>query len=49
MVIAAGVHVSQSDDISRVARAAMVMERMVNQNTFDGISQGQLLIGTTRD
>lgn len=30
----------QSDDITRVARAAKVMERMVNQNTFDDIAQG---------
>lgn len=29
----------QSDDISRVARASKVMERMVNQNTFDEIAQ----------
>ncbi len=30
----------QSDDITRVTNAAMVMERMVNQNTFDDIAQG---------
>lgn len=30
----------QSDDVTRVARAAKVMERMVNQNTFDDIAQG---------
>ena len=30
----------QSDDITRVSNAAMVMERMVNQNTFDDIAQG---------
>lgn len=33
----------QSDDISRVCQAAKVMERMVNQNTFDDIAQGKLL------
>ena len=32
----------QSDDITRVSRAAKVMERMVNQNTFDDIAQGTL-------
>lgn len=31
----------QSDDITRVARAAKIMERMVNQNTFDEIAQGE--------
>lgn len=30
----------QSDDITRVSHAAKVMERMVNQNTFDDIAQG---------
>ena len=30
----------QSDDISRVARAAKIVERMVNQNTFDDVAQG---------
>lgn len=30
----------QNDDISRVSHAAKVMERMVNQNTFDDIAQG---------
>lgn len=30
---------SQGDDISRVARAAKIVERMVNQNTFDDVSQ----------
>lgn len=33
---------SQSDDVGRVAKAAKIMERMVNQNTYDDISQGQL-------
>lgn len=33
----------QSDDISKVTRAAKVMERMVNQNTFDDIAQGKLV------
>ena len=32
----------QSDDVGRVAKAAKIMERMVNQNTYDDISQGQL-------
>ena len=31
---------AQSDDITRVSRAAKIMERMVNQNTFDEIGQG---------
>ncbi len=30
-----------SDDITRVTRASKVMERMVNQNTFDDIAQGK--------
>uniref|UniRef100_A0A4W3I4P2 Dynein axonemal intermediate chain 1 n=1 Tax=Callorhinchus milii TaxID=7868 RepID=A0A4W3I4P2_CALMI len=30
---------SQSDDISRVAKAAKIVERMVNQNAFDDIAQ----------
>ena len=30
----------QSDDMGRVAKAAKIMERMVNQNTYDDISQG---------
>ena len=30
----------QSDDISRVARASKIVERMVNQNTFDDVTQG---------
>lgn len=34
----------QSDDITRVCRAAKVMERMVNQNTFDDIAQGKIAI-----
>ena len=29
-----------SDDITRVKTAAKIMERMVNQNTFDEIAQG---------
>ena len=28
--------------MGRVAKAAKIMERMVNQNTYDDISQGQL-------
>ena len=34
----------QSDDLSRVAGAAKIMERMVNQNTFDDIAQGVVMI-----
>jgi len=30
---------SQSDDISRVAKAAKIVERMVNQNTYDDVAQ----------
>lgn len=30
---------SQSDDISRVSRAAKIVERMVNQNNFDDVAQ----------
>ncbi len=33
--------VSQIDDITRVARSSKIMERMVNQNTFDDIAQGR--------
>jgi dynein intermediate chain 1 len=33
----------QNDDVSRVSRAAKVMERMVNQNTFDDIAQGEVM------
>lgn len=32
----------QGDDISRVSTAAKIVERMVNQNTFDDIAQGKL-------
>lgn len=32
----------QSDDISRVARASKIVERMVNQNTFDDVAQGKI-------
>ena len=28
------------EDITKVARPMMIMERMVNQNTFDEIAQG---------
>uniref|UniRef100_A0A8C0AP41 Dynein axonemal intermediate chain 1 n=1 Tax=Buteo japonicus TaxID=224669 RepID=A0A8C0AP41_9AVES len=30
---------SQSDDITKISKAAKIMERMVNQNTFDDIAQ----------
>ncbi|XP_033108789.1 dynein intermediate chain 2, ciliary-like [Anneissia japonica] len=30
---------TQSDDISRIAKAAQIVERMVNQNTYDDIAQ----------
>ena len=32
---------TQSDDISRVGRAAKIIERMVNQNTYDDVAQGE--------
>lgn len=32
---------TQSDDITKVAKSAKIMERMVNQNIFDEISQGE--------
>ena len=31
---------TQSDDMSRISHAAKIIERMVNQNTFDDVSQG---------
>ncbi|KAB0391872.1 hypothetical protein E2I00_013029 [Balaenoptera physalus] len=31
---------SQSDDITKVAQAAKIVERMVNQNTYDDVAQG---------
>ena len=34
----------QNDDVTRVAAAAKVMERMVNQNTFDDIAQGSHVV-----
>ncbi|KAL8204198.1 UNVERIFIED_CONTAM: cytoplasmic dynein with WD40 domain, partial [Gekko kuhli] len=30
---------SQSDDITKVTKAAKILERMVNQNTYDDIAQ----------
>lgn len=30
----------QSDDMSKIAQAAKIVERMVNQNTYDEIAQG---------
>ncbi|XP_042311259.1 dynein axonemal intermediate chain 1 isoform X2 [Sceloporus undulatus] len=30
---------SQSDDVTKVAKAAKIVERMVNQNTFDDVAQ----------
>ena len=35
-------HPTQSDDVSRVSRASKIVERMVNQNTFDDVAQGKL-------
>lgn len=35
----------QSDDITKISKAAKIMERMVNQNTFDDIAQGMALLG----
>lgn len=33
---------SQSDDITKVTQAAKIVERMVNQNTYDDIAQGKI-------
>ena len=30
----------QGDDISRIGKASKIVERMVNQNTYDDIAQG---------
>ena len=30
----------QVDDVGRVSRVMMIMERMINQNTFDDVAQG---------
>lgn len=30
----------QSDDLNQISKAVRVIERMVNQNTFDDVSQG---------
>lgn len=32
----------QSDDITKVAQAAKIVERMVNQNTYDDVAQGKI-------
>lgn len=32
----------QSDDITKVTQAAKIVERMVNQNTYDDIAQGKI-------
>ena len=32
----------QSDDISRISVAAKIVERMVNQNSYDDIAQGNI-------
>ncbi|XP_071108758.1 dynein intermediate chain 2, ciliary-like isoform X4 [Haliotis cracherodii] len=40
---------TQSDDISRVARAAKIVERMVNQNTYDDIAQDFKYFDDTSD
>lgn len=32
--------INQSDDITKVAKVAKIIERMVTQNTFDDIAQG---------
>jgi len=40
-------HCAQSDDVSSfVGPAAKIIERMVNQNTFDDVTQGLLLTYT---
>ena len=36
---------SSGDDVNKVARAAKIVERMVNQNTFDDIAQVRRGIG----
>ena len=33
---------TQTDDISRISHASKIVERMVNQNTFDDVSQGEI-------
>lgn len=32
----------QSDDITKVTQAAKIVERMVNQNTYDDVAQGKI-------
>lgn len=32
----------QSDDITKVMQAAKIVERMVNQNTYDDVAQGKI-------
>ena len=32
----------QSEDISKVGKPAKIVERMVNQNTYDDIAQGKV-------
>jgi len=39
----------QSDDITKISKAAKIMERMVNQNIFDDIAQGMGLLGDSSD
>ena len=34
------INLLQGDDISRISTAAKIVERMVNQNTYDDIAQG---------
>ena len=33
-------YVLQSDDVSKVSRSGKIVERMVNQNIFDDVAQG---------
>lgn len=36
--------IPQSDDITKVSQAAKIVERMVNQNTYDDVAQGKFLL-----
>lgn len=35
--------------MNKISKAAKIVERMVNQNTFDGIAQGMTLLGDASD
>lgn len=34
----------QGDDVTRIARPAKIVERMVNQNTYDEYAQGMVYV-----